>query len=56
MINRNLGKYSDGKAFAIQEQTISVNRRAGLPVQFVIQNNDFNKLAEVLPKYTGTSQ
>jgi multidrug efflux pump len=50
MINRNLGKFSDGKAFAIQEQTISVNRRAGLPVQFVIQNNDFNKLAEVLPK------
>lgn len=51
MINRNLGKFSDGKAFAIQEQTISVNRRAGLPVQFVIQNNDFNKLAEVLPKF-----
>lgn len=51
MINRNLGKFSDGKAFAIQEQTISVNRRSGLPVQFVIQNNDFNKLAEVLPKF-----
>jgi multidrug efflux pump len=51
MVNRNLGKFSDGKAFAIQEQTISVNRRAGLPVQFVIQNNDFNKLAEVLPKF-----
>jgi multidrug efflux pump len=51
MINRNLGKFSDGKAFAIQEQTISVNRRAGLPVQFVIQNNDFNKLAQVLPKF-----
>lgn len=51
MINRNLGRFSDGKAFAIQEQTISVNRRAGLPVQFVIQNNDFNKLAEVLPKF-----
>ncbi len=51
MINRNLSKFSDGKAFAIQEQTISVNRRAGLPVQFVIQNNDFNKLAEVLPKF-----
>jgi multidrug efflux pump len=51
MINRNLSKFSDGKAFAIQEQTISVNRRSGLPVQFVIQNNDFNKLAEVLPKF-----
>lgn len=51
MINKNLNKFSDGKVFAIQEQTISVNRRAGLPVQFVIQNNDFNKLAEVLPKF-----
>jgi multidrug efflux pump len=51
MVNRNLGKFSDGKAFAIQEQTISVNRRGGLPVQFVIQNNDFNKIAQVLPKF-----
>ncbi|AEV98908.1 acriflavin resistance protein [Niastella koreensis] len=51
IINRNLGKFSDGKAFAIQEQTISVNRRGGLPVQFVIQNNDFDKIAAVLPKF-----
>jgi multidrug efflux pump len=51
IINRNLNKFSDGKAFAIQEQTISVNRRSGLPVQFVIQNNDFDKLATVLPKF-----
>jgi multidrug efflux pump len=35
----------------IQEQTISVNRRGGLPVQFVIQNNDFNKIAKVLPQF-----
>ncbi|HUR11868.1 MAG TPA: efflux RND transporter permease subunit, partial [Flavitalea sp.] len=51
MVNRNLGKFPEGKAFAIQEQTISVNRRGGLPVQFVIQNNDFNKLTQVLPKF-----
>ena len=51
MVNRNLGKYSEGKAFAIQEQTISVNRRGGLPVQFVIQNNDFSKISQVLPKF-----
>ncbi|WP_207513621.1 efflux RND transporter permease subunit [Longitalea luteola] len=51
MINRNMGRFSDGKAFAIQEQTISVNRRSGLPVQFVIQNNDFDKIAQVLPKF-----
>ncbi|NII29118.1 efflux RND transporter permease subunit [Pseudoflavitalea sp. X16] len=51
MVNRNLGKYSEGRAFAVQEQTISVNRRSGQPVQFVIQNNNFEKLKEVLPKF-----
>lgn len=51
MINRNMNKFPDGRAFAIQEQTIAVNRRGGLPVQFVIQNNDFNKIAKVLPEF-----
>jgi multidrug efflux pump len=51
MVNRNLNKFSEGRAFAVQEQTISVNRRAGQPVQFVIQNNDFEKLKAVLPKF-----
>lgn len=51
MVNRNLPKFNEGRAFAIEEQTISVNRRGGQPVQFVIQNNDFNKLTEVLPKF-----
>lgn len=51
MVNRNLPKFNEGRAFAIEEQTIAVNRRGGLPVQFVIQNNDFNKLAKVLPQF-----
>jgi multidrug efflux pump len=51
MVNRNLPKFNEGRAFAIQEQTISVNRRGGLPVQFVLQNNDFSKITEVLPKF-----
>jgi multidrug efflux pump len=51
MVNRNLGKFSEGRAFAIQEQTISVNRRGGQPVQFVIQNNNFDKLTAILPKF-----
>lgn len=50
MVSRNLGRFSEGRAFPIQEQTISVNRRGGLPVQFVIQNNNFEKLQKVLPK------
>jgi multidrug efflux pump len=51
MINRNLPKFNEGRAFAIEEQTISVNRRGGQPVQFVIQNNDFSKLTEILPRF-----
>jgi len=35
----------------IEEQTIQQNRRGGQPVQFVIQNNNFDKLAAVLPKF-----
>ena len=51
MVNRNLPHFNEGRAFAIEEQTISVNRRGGQPVQFVIQNNDFNKLTQVLPQF-----
>jgi multidrug efflux pump len=51
MVNRNLTKYSEGRAFAIEDQTIQVNRRGGQPVQFVLQNNNFDKIAQVLPRF-----
>ncbi|MCU0385176.1 MAG: efflux RND transporter permease subunit, partial [Flavihumibacter sp.] len=51
MVNRNLGRFNEGRAFAIQEQTIQVNRRGGLPVQFVIQNVNFEKIREILPQF-----
>ncbi len=51
MINKNAAKFSEGKFFAIQQETISVNRRGGQPVQFVIQNVNFEKIKEVLPKF-----
>lgn len=50
MVNKNLPKYNQVRAVTIEEQTISVNRRGGQPVSFVIQNNDFNKLTKVLPQ------
>ena len=56
MVNRNLPRYNEGRAFPIEEQTISVNRRGGQPVQFVIQNNDFNKLAQVMPRFLEEAQ
>jgi multidrug efflux pump len=51
LINRNLPKFPEGRAFVIEEQTISVNRRGGLPIQFVLQNNDFQKISNALPKF-----
>ncbi len=51
MVSRNMNRFTQGRAFIIQEQTISVNRRGGLPVQYVIQNNNFDKLQDVLPKF-----
>ena len=51
MVNRNLNRFPEGRLFVIQEQTIQVNRRGGMPVQFVIQNNNFDKIQEVLPKF-----
>ncbi|KAA9041039.1 efflux RND transporter permease subunit [Ginsengibacter hankyongi] len=51
MVNRDMKKFPQGKAYATQEQTISVDRRGGPPIQFVIQNNDFDKIKSVLPEF-----
>ncbi len=51
MVQRNLYRFPEVRAFPSQEQTIAVNRRGGQPVQFVIQNNDFEKIKNVLPKF-----
>ena len=51
MVNRNLSKFPQGRVAAIQEQTIAVNRRGGQPVQFVIQNVDFDKIQAAVPKF-----
>jgi multidrug efflux pump len=49
-VTKSLPKFPEGRVFAAQEQTIAVNRRGGQPVQFVIQNNDFEKLKAAIPK------
>ena len=50
MVNKNMGKFNEGRATAIEEQTISVNRRGGQPVSFVVQHNNFDKLTAIMPK------
>jgi len=55
-VSKYLPRFSEGRAFATQEQTIQVNRRSGQPVQFVIQNNNFEKLKEAIPRILGAAQ
>ncbi len=51
-LGKNFSKFNLGKAFVIQEQTISVGSgRFGMPVQFVIQNFNFEKLQTAIPKF-----
>ena len=56
MVNRNLKKFPQGRAFSSQQETISTNRRGGQPVQFVIQNNDFDKIRKILPEFLDEAQ
>jgi multidrug efflux pump len=52
-INKNLALFPEGKVFVIQEQSISSGGgpRGGLPVQFVLQTQDFQKLRDKLPQF-----
>jgi multidrug efflux pump subunit AcrB len=43
--------YTDGRVFTIQQPTISVSRRGGLPVNYIIQAPNFEKLREKLPLF-----
>jgi multidrug efflux pump len=44
-------KYAEGKVVITQQPTISVGRRGGLPVNFIIQAQNFEKLREKIPLF-----
>lgn len=52
-LQKAVGRMQEGKGFVIQDQTISAGGgpRIGLPVQFILQNQDFEKLREYLPQF-----
>jgi multidrug efflux pump len=52
-MNRMFKNYTYMRVLTVQEQTISVGLggRGSLPVQFVIQNLNFDKLKEYVPKF-----
>lgn len=47
-------KYSGVRTYLTQSQTIG-DRRAGFPVQFIIQAADIGKLKDILPKFMATA-
>ena len=52
-VNKGFRKFNFGQTYAIQEQTIAVQRGGGsrLPVSFVLENINFDKLSVVLPQF-----
>ncbi len=46
----------NARIIASQEPTITTSSSRGLPVQFVLQNLDFEKIREVLPKFLDEAQ
>jgi hydrophobe/amphiphile efflux-1 (HAE1) family protein len=52
-LNKKLVRFNEVKVFAIQEQTISVGlgSRGSLPVQFVLQNQDIEKMKTIIPQF-----
>jgi len=52
-LQRKLSKFNDARIFAIQEQTIAVGSgsKSSLPVQFVLENQDLDKMKKILPAF-----
>ena len=44
-------KYTDAKVAISEQPTIAVNRRGGMPIQYIIQAPNFEKLREKIPQF-----
>ncbi|MEZ0005882.1 hydrophobe/amphiphile efflux-1 (HAE1) family protein [Flavobacterium sp. 28YEA47A] len=44
-------KYAEAKVSVSEQPTIAVNRRGGLPIQYIIQAQNFEKLREKIPQF-----
>lgn len=54
-LTRITSKLNDARSFVVQSQSIST-RRGGLPVQYVIQAPDIERLRDVIPKFLEAAQ
>ncbi len=52
-MTKKLPRFNNLRIFPVEEQTISVGggSRGSLPVQFILQNLDFEKIKSVIPKF-----
>jgi multidrug efflux pump len=50
-LNQLTKKYSEIKTSVIEEPTIAVNRRGGLPIEYIIQAPNFEQLQEKIPLF-----
>ncbi len=50
-VSKDIKKLTEARAFVNETQTIALNQRGGLPVQYVIQAGGFKKLEEYVPKF-----
>lgn len=52
-VEKKLSRFNNARIFPVEEQTISVGlaARGSLPVQFILQNLDFEKIKTVIPKF-----
>ena len=50
-LTRMTRKYSEAKTIVTEQPTISVNKRGGSPIQYIIQAPNFEKLREKIPVF-----
>jgi hydrophobe/amphiphile efflux-1 (HAE1) family protein len=52
-LQKKVARFNDARVFAIQEQTIAVGSgsKTSLPVQFVIENQDLDKMKQIIPEF-----
>jgi multidrug efflux pump len=57
-LTKSTKRFNDARIFVVQEQTIAVGSgaKSSVPVQFVLQNTDLEKIKEALPKFLAAAR
>src|SRR5690554_266679 len=50
-LTRQVRPYTEARTFVSQQPTISVGRRGGMPIQYIIQAPNFEQLEEKIPEF-----